>query len=183
MRAPRVVDTTLRDGSHAMRHQFTRDQVRQIVKALDAAGIPVIEVSHGDGLGGSSVQYGVSHTSEMELITEACATATKAKIAALLLPGVGTRHELKEAITRGIQMVRVATQCTEADVSEQHFGMAKEMGLETAGFLMMAHMCPPEILVEQVRLMESYGCDCVYVVDSVGVLLSEGAVARVKMLK
>ena len=183
MKAPRVVDTTLRDGSHAMRHQFTRDQVRQIVKALDAAGVPVIEVSHGDGLGGSSVQYGVSHTSEMELIAEACATATKAKIAALLLPGVGTRHELKEAITRGIQMVRVATQCTEADVSEQHFGMAKEMGLETAGFLMMSHMRPPEILAEQARLMESYGCDCVYVVDSAGALLPEGAAARVKMLK
>lgn len=183
MKAPRLVDTTLRDGSHAMRHQFTRDQVRKIVKALDAAGVPVIEVSHGDGLGGSSLQYGLSLTSEMELIEEACAAATKAKIAALLLPGVGTRNELKEAVARGIQMVRVATQCTEADVSEQHFGIAKEMGLETAGFLMMAHMRPPEFLAEQARLMESYGCDCVYVVDSAGALLPQGAAARVSMLK
>lgn len=183
MKPPRVVDTTLRDGSHAMRHQFTRDQVRKIVTELDAAGVPVIEVSHGDGLAGSSVQYGVSHTSEMELISEACAATTKAKIAALLLPGVGTRKELKEAVSRGIKMIRVATQCTEADVSEQHFGMGKELGLETAGFLMMAHMRPPEILAEQALLMESYGCDCVYVVDSAGALLPGGAAARVKMLK
>jgi 4-hydroxy 2-oxovalerate aldolase len=178
-----LVDTTLRDGSHAMRHQFTRAQVRQIVQALDSAGVPVIEVSHGDGLAGSSVQYGISHTSEMELIEEACAVATNAKIAVLLLPGVGTRNELKEAVSRGIHMVRVATQCTEADVSEQHFGMAKEMGLETAGFLMMSHMRPPEILAEQAQLMESYGCDCVYVVDSAGALLPESSAARVKMLK
>jgi 4-hydroxy 2-oxovalerate aldolase len=183
VKAPRLIDTTLRDGSHAMRHQFTRDHVRQLVRALDGAGVPVIEVSHGDGLAGSSVQYGISHTSEMELIEEACATATKAKIAVLLLPGVGTRAELKEAVSRGIHMVRVATQCTEADVSEQHFGMAKEMGLETAGFLMMAHMRPPEILAEQALLMESYGCDCVYVVDSAGALLPESSAARVKMLK
>ncbi|MBU3666535.1 MAG: 4-hydroxy-2-oxovalerate aldolase [Chthoniobacterales bacterium] len=183
MKAPRVVDTTLRDGSHAMRHQFTRDQVRQIVRALDGAGVPVIEVSHGDGLGGSSVQYGISHTWEMELIEEARASVTRSKVAALLLPGVGTRKELKEAVARGVQMVRVATQCTEADVSEQHFGMAKEMGLETAGFLMMSHMRPPEFLAEQARLMESYGCDCVYVVDSAGALLPESAAARVRALK
>jgi 4-hydroxy 2-oxovalerate aldolase len=119
----------------------------------------------------------------MELIEEACAVATNAKIAVLLLPGVGTRNELKEAVSRGIHMVRVATQCTEADVSEQHFGMAKEMGLETAGFLMMSHMRPPEILAEQAQLMESYGCDCVYVVDSAGALLPESSAARVKMLK
>jgi 4-hydroxy 2-oxovalerate aldolase len=183
VKAPRLVDTTLRDGSHAMGHQFTRTQVRQIVQALDTAGVPVIEVSHGDGLAGSSVQYGISHTSEMELIEVACATANKARIAVLLLPGVGTRTELKEAVSRGIHMVRVATQCTEADVSEQHFGMAKEMGLETAGFLMMAHMRPPEVLAEQALLMESYGCDCVYVVDSAGALLPESSAARVRMLK
>ncbi len=183
MKAPRLVDTTLRDGSHALRHQFTRDQVRKIVTALDAAGVPVIEVSHGDGLSGSSLQYGFSGTPELDLIEEARGAARKAKIAALLLPGVGTRAELKEAVARGIQMVRVATQCTEADVSEQHFGMAKEMGLETAGFLMMAHMRPPEILAEQARLMESYGCDCVYVVDSAGAMLPADAAERVAALK
>ena len=183
MKAPRIIDTTLRDGSHAMAHQFTRKQVHDVVKALDTAGVPVIEVSHGDGLAGSSVKYGISGTPEMDLIEEACATATRAKIAALLIPGIGTKRELKAAVERGNGMVRVATQCTEADVSEQHFGIAKELGLETAGFLMMSHMRPPEFLAEQALLMESYGCDCVYVVDSAGALLPPGAAARVAALK
>jgi 4-hydroxy 2-oxovalerate aldolase len=183
MKAPRLVDTTLRDGSHPMRHQFQRAQVRAIVKALDEAGVPVIEVSHGDGLGGSSLQYGFSGTDEMDLIQEAAAAATRAKIAALLLPGVGTRKDLKEAKKRGIQMVRIATQCTEADVSAQYFEIAKEMGLETAGFLMMAHMRPPDALAVQAKLMESYGCDCVYIVDSAGAMLPVDAAARVGALK
>lgn len=183
MKAPRVTDTTLRDGSHPMRHQFTVEQVRTIVKALDEAGIPVIEVTHGDGLAGSSIQYGFSLSNEMDLISAAREVATNAKIAALLLPGIGTRNELKEAIKRGIQVVRIATQCTEADISQQHFGMAKEMGLEAVGFLMMAHMRPPEVLAEQAALMESYGADCVYVVDSAGAMLPHDAAARVKALK
>ncbi|HET7089033.1 MAG TPA: 4-hydroxy-2-oxovalerate aldolase [Anaerolineae bacterium] len=183
MKPPRLTDTTLRDGSHAMRHQFTREQVRAVVEALDRAGVPVLEVTHGDGLAGSSIQYGFSRTDEMELIEEARSTATHAKIAALLLPGIGTRKELKDAIERGIQVVRIATQCTEADISQQHFGMAKEMGLEAVGFLMMSHMRPPEFLAEQALLMEKYGADCVYVVDSAGALLPDGAAARVRALK
>lgn len=183
MNAPRLTDTTLRDGSHAVRHQFTREQVRAVAQALDAAGVPVLEVTHGDGLAGSSIQYGFSGTNEMDLISEARAAVTQTRIAALLLPGIGTRKELKEAVARGIQVVRIATQCTEADISQQHFGMAKEMGLEAVGFLMMAHMRPPEVLAEQALLMESYGADCVYVVDSAGALLPEGAAARVGALK
>jgi len=183
MKPPRLTDTTLRDGSHAMRHQFTRPQVRAVVEALDEAGVPVLEVTHGDGLAGSSIQYGFSRTNEMDLIEEARKTATRSRIAALLLPGIGTRNELKEAIARGIPVVRIATQCTEADISQQHFGMAKEMGLEAVGFLMMSHMRPPEILAEQALLMESYGADCVYVVDSAGALLPDGAAARVRALK
>jgi 4-hydroxy 2-oxovalerate aldolase len=183
MKPPRLTDTTLRDGSHAMRHQFTRPQVRSVVEALDRAGVPVLEVTHGDGLAGSSIQYGFSRTSEMDLIEEARSAVTRSRIAALLLPGIGTRKELKEAIARGIQVVRIATQCTEADISQQHFGMAKEMGLEAVGFLMMSHMRPPEFLAEQAVLMESYGADCVYVVDSAGALLPDGAAARVHALK
>jgi 4-hydroxy 2-oxovalerate aldolase len=166
-----------------MRHQFTREQVRQVAQALDHAGVPVLEVTHGDGLSGSSIQYGFSLTNEMDLIEEACNAVTNARIAALLLPGIGTRRELKDAIERGIQVVRIATQCTEADISQQHFGMAKEMGLEAVGFLMMSHMRPPEFLAEQALLMESYGADCVYVVDSAGALLPDGAAARVRALK
>lgn len=183
MKPPRLTDTTLRDGSHAMRHQFTREQVRAVVEALDKAGVPVLEVTHGDGLAGSSIQYGFSRIDEMELIETARHAATRARIAALLLPGIGTRQELKAAVERGIQVVRIATQCTEADISQQHFGLAKEMGLEAVGFLMMAHMRPPEFLAEQAALMESYGADCVYVVDSAGALLPEGAAARVRALK
>jgi 4-hydroxy 2-oxovalerate aldolase len=183
MKPPRVTDTTLRDGSHAVRHQFTREQVRNVVTALDKAGVPVLEVTHGDGLSGSSIQYGFSRVNEMDLIEEARSAATNARIAALLLPGIGTRKELKDAVERGIQVVRIATQCTEADISQQHFGMAKEMALEAVGFLMMAHMRPPEFLAEQALLMERYGADCVYVVDSAGALLPDGAAARVRALR
>ncbi len=183
MKPPRITDSSLRDGSHPMRHQFTLDQVKQVCQALDDAGVPVIEVSHGDGLSGSSIQYGYSKTSEMELIETAAETCRNARIAALLLPGVGTQKELKEAARRGAQILRIATQCTEADVSEQHFGLAKEMGMETVGFLMMAHMRPPEVLTEQALLMESYGADCVYVVDSAGAMLPQDAAARVAAFK
>lgn len=183
MRAPRVTDTSLRDGSHAMAHRFTIDQVRDVARALDWAGVPVIEVGHGDGLAGSSIQCGFSGTPEMELISEAASVCEQAKIASLLLPGIGTVNELKEATERGTQIVRIAAYCTEADVSREHLELAKEMGLEAVGFLMMAHVCPPELLVEQAKLMQSYGADCVYVVDSAGALLPDGARARVAALK
>lgn len=179
----RIMDTTLRDGSHAVRHQFTKENVRQIVQALDEAGVPVIEVTHGDGLGGSTIQYGVSLVDEMELIEEAVKTSKRAKIAALLLPGVGTKKELMQAKDIGIEMVRIATQCSEADVSQQHFGLAKELGLETVGFLMMAHMLPPEELAEQARLMESYGADTVYIVDSAGTMMPDDVSDRVDALR
>jgi 4-hydroxy 2-oxovalerate aldolase len=183
LKAPRLTDTSLRDGSHPMRHQFTREQVRAIAQALDEAGVPVIEVTHGDGLAGSSIQYGFSATSEMDLISEAHSVCRQAKIAALLLPGIGTVRELKEAVERGIQVVRIATQCTEADIAEEHFEIAKKFGMEAVGFLMMAHMRPPAVLAEQAKLMQSYGADCVYVVDSAGAMLPRDAFASVKALK
>ena len=183
MKAPRITDTSLRDGSHPMRHQFTVEQVRAVAQALDEAGTPVIEVTHGDGLAGSSIQYGFSRTPEMELISEARRVCQRAKIAVLLLPGIGTVKELKEALAHGAQVVRIATQCTEADVSEEHFEIAKKLGMETVGFLMMAHMRPPETLVQQAKLMESYGADCVYIVDSAGAMLPKDAYARVTALK
>ena len=176
----RVTDTTLRDGSHPMRHRYTAEQVEAIVRALDAGGVPVIEVSHGDGLGGSSLQYGMSATSELELIERARRTASRARIAVLLLPGVGTRRDLAAAVEHGAQVVRIATHCTEADISEQHFAMGAELGLETIGFLMMSHMLEPERLAEQAALMASYGASCVYIVDSAGALVPEGVRARVE---
>ncbi len=179
----RITDTSLRDGSHPMSHQFTAEQVRSVAGALDEAGVPVIEVTHGDGLAGSSIQYGFSGVSEMDLISEANEVCEQAKIAALLLPGVGTVENLKAAVECGVNVLRIATHCTEADISQEHFEMAKEMGLETVGFLMMAHMRSPEILVEQARLMESYGADCVYIVDSAGAMLPKEAGAKVKAFK
>ncbi|CAN3127907.1 4-hydroxy-2-oxovalerate aldolase [Mycobacterium sp. smrl_JER01] len=178
----RMTDTSLRDGSHHKRHQFTKDEVAAIVAALDAAGVPVIEVTHGDGLGGSSFNYGFSKTPEQELIKLAAETATESKIAFLMLPGVGTKDDIKEAQNNGGSICRIATHCTEADVSIQHFGLARELGLETVGFLMMSHTIPPEKLAAQARIMADAGCQCVYVVDSAGALVLEGVADRVSAL-
>ncbi|HEX9335323.1 MAG TPA: 4-hydroxy-2-oxovalerate aldolase [Pseudonocardiaceae bacterium] len=178
----RVTDTSLRDGSHHKRHQFTADEVRAIVAALDNAGVPVIEVTHGDGLGGSSFNYGFSHTPEQDLIKIAATTATTAKIAVLMLPGVGVMDDIIAARDNGAAICRIATHCTEADVSVQHFGLARELGLETVGFLMMAHSQPPEVLAKQARIMADAGCQCVYVVDSAGALILEQVSDRVTAL-
>jgi 4-hydroxy 2-oxovalerate aldolase len=178
-----ITEVALRDGSHAVAHQYTVEQVLKVAKALNDAGVPYIEVSHGDGLSGSSLQFGLSRTNEMELIEASVSVADKAKIAVLLLPGIGKVKELKEAAKLGVKMARVATHVTEADVSAQHIQVAKELGLETVGFLMMAHMAPVEKLVEQAKLMESYGADTVYVVDSAGALLPNGVRERIRALK
>lgn len=178
-----ITEVALRDGSHAISHQFTVDQVKSVAKALDDADVPVIEVSHGDGLGGSSLQYGLSHTHEMDLISAATEIVTKAKIAVLLLPGIGTIQHLKEAASRGAKIARIATHVTEVDVSKQHISFAKERGLEAVGFLMMSHMAPTEKLLEQASLMESYGADVVYVVDSAGALLPHQVKERIHCLR
>ncbi|HEX4705322.1 MAG TPA: 4-hydroxy-2-oxovalerate aldolase [Pseudonocardiaceae bacterium] len=178
----RITDTSLRDGSHHKRHQFTADEVRAIVGALDSAGVPVIEVTHGDGLGGSSFNYGFSRTPEQELIAVAAATARTAKIAVLMLPGVGVKDDIVVAQGNGASICRIATHCTEADVSVQHFGLARDRGLETVGFLMMAHSQPPEALAKQARIMADAGCQCVYVVDSAGALVLEQVSDRVAAL-
>ena len=179
----RLTDTTLRDGSHAMRHQFTIEQVTAVAKALDSAGVPVIEVSHGDGLAGSSFNYGFSHTNELDLIEAVKTNVQQAKVAALMLPGLGTVHEMREAKARGIDIIRLATHCTEADVSIQHFNAAREMGLETVGFLMLSHMTSPTELAAQGRIMVDAGCQCVYVVDSAGALIMDDVTDRVKALR
>jgi 4-hydroxy 2-oxovalerate aldolase len=178
----RITDTSLRDGSHHKRHQFTATDVESIVVALDTAGVPVLEVSHGDGLGGSSFNYGFSKTSDQELISIAAKAAQTAKIAFLMLPGLGIKDDIMIAQDNGASICRVATHCTEADVSIQHFGLARERGLETVGFLMMAHSQPPEVLAKQARIMADAGCQCVYVVDSAGALVLEQVSDRVAAL-
>ncbi len=175
----RITDTSLRDGSHHKRHQFTPEEVASVASALDGAGIPVIEVAHGDGLGGSSFNYGFSRTPEQELISVAVGAVHRAKIAFLMLPGVGVTDDIRIAQDNGAAVCRIATHCTEADVSVQHFGLARDRGLETVGFLMMAHSQPPEVLAEQARIMVDSGCQCVYVVDSAGALVLDQVSERI----
>lgn len=176
----RITDSCLRDGSHVVRHQLTKEQVRDVVAALDAAGVPMLEVTHGDGLSGSSFTYGFSGTPEMELIEVAVETAKRAKIAALLIPGIGSTEQLREAADLGVSLIRVATHCTEADVGIQHLQLARELGLETVGFMMMAHSQPGEVLAEQARIMADAGAQCVYVTDSAGALVPSETARRVE---
>jgi 4-hydroxy-2-oxovalerate/4-hydroxy-2-oxohexanoate aldolase len=173
-----VHDMTLRDGMHPKRHQMTLDQMRSIARGLDDAGVPLIEVTHGDGLGGSSVNYGFPAHSDEEYLSAVIPLMKQAKVSALLLPGIGTVDHLRMAHGLGVHTIRVATHCTEADVAEQHIGLARKLGMDTVGFLMMAHMNSPEGLVGQARLMEGYGANCIYVTDSAGHMLPEDVKAR-----
>lgn len=183
MKIPRITDTTLRDGSHAVSHRFSPETVKNVVSQLDDAGVPVIEVSHGAGLNGSTIQQGFSLYSEFDIIKTAVETAKQAKIASLFVPGIGTSEELRQAVEVGISTIRIAVHCTEADVTEQYFRLAKELGIEAVGFLMMSHTQPGNVLANQAKLMESYGADCVYVVDSAGALVPIGVKERVGALK
>ncbi|MBY4570662.1 4-hydroxy-2-oxovalerate aldolase [Gordonia sihwensis] len=175
-----VQDVTLRDGMHAIRHQISTDDVKRIVSALDEAGVDAIEVAHGDGLAGGSVNYGPGSNTDWEWIEAAASVLKNARLTTLLLPGVGTVEELKHAWDLGVRSVRIATHCTEADVSAQHIAAAREIGMDVSGFLMLSHMSTPEKLAEQAKLMESYGARCVYITDSGGRLTMNDVVARVK---
>lgn len=175
-----VQDVTLRDGMHAVRHRMELDDVRRIVSALDAAGVDAIEVAHGDGLAGGSLNYGPGSHTDWEWIEAAASVLERARLTTLLLPGVGTVHELKTAWDLGVRSVRVATHCTEADISAQHIAAAREIGMDVSGFLMLSHMARPQELAAQAKLMESYGAQCVYVTDSGGRLTMNDVRDRVR---
>ncbi|GAA0790401.1 4-hydroxy-2-oxovalerate aldolase [Marinobacterium sediminicola] len=176
-------DMSLRDGMHAKRHQISLDEMVNIATGLDEAGMPLIEVTHGDGLGGTSVNYGFPAHSDEEYLGAVIPKMKNAKVSALLLPGIGTVDHLKMAKDLGVSTIRVATHCTEADVSEQHIGMAAKMEMDTVGFLMMAHMVSPEKILEQARLMVSYGANCIYATDSAGYMLPDEVTAKIGLLR
>lgn len=176
-------DMSLRDGMHAKRHQISIEQMTSIATAMDQAGIPLIEVTHGDGLGGASVNYGFpAHTDEAYL-SAVIPLMQRAKVSALLIPGIGTVDHLRMAKDLGVSTIRVATHCTEADVSEQHIGLARQLGLDTVGFLMMAHMSSSEALLEQAKLMQSYGANCIYCTDSAGYMLPDEVTEKIRTLR
>jgi 4-hydroxy-2-oxovalerate/4-hydroxy-2-oxohexanoate aldolase len=176
-------DMSLRDGMHAKQHQISLDEMVAIATALDDAGMPLIEVTHGDGLGGASVNWGFPAHSDEEYFSAVIPKMKNAKISALLLPGIGTLDHLKMAHEHGVSTIRIATHCTEADVSEQHIGIAAKMGMDTVGFLMMAHKVPAQQLLEQAKLMESYGANCLYCTDSAGYMLPDEVSEKIGLLR
>lgn len=180
MTALYIQDVTLRDGMHAIRHRIDPADVARIVTALDDAGVDAIEVTHGDGLGGGSINYGPGSHTDWAWIEAAAEVINNARLTSLLVPGIGTVEHLKEAYSLGVRSVRVATHCTEADVAKQHIETAREIGMDVSGFLMMSHMAPPDELAQQAKLMESYGVHCVYVTDSGGRLTMDGVRERIR---
>jgi 4-hydroxy 2-oxovalerate aldolase len=178
-----IQDVTLRDGMHAIRHQYSKKQITELAISLDRAGVDAIEIAHGDGLEGGSFNYGFGAHTDWEWLEGIAEQLKHARLTTLLLPGIGTIHDLKRARDLGVESVRIATHCTEADISKQHIEAAKNLGMDVGGFLMMSHMNEPVKLAQQARLMESYGADCVYVTDSAGALLMDDVADRMKAFK
>ncbi len=178
-----IQDVTLRDGMHAIRHQYGKEKLKEIAIAIDKAGVDAIEISHGDGLAGGSFNYGFGKHTDWDWLEGIREELTHAKLTTLILPGIATIDDLKKARELGVESVRIATHCTEADIAPQHIEAAKKLGMDVGGFLMMAHLNEPKKLAEQAKIMEDAGADCVYVTDSAGALLMDGVIDRIKAFR
>jgi 4-hydroxy 2-oxovalerate aldolase len=178
-----ISDPTLRDGNHAVRHQLNAKQVALYAAAADAAGVPIIEVGHGNGLGASSLQVGESLISDREMLEVARENLVNSKLSIHVIPGFATiNKDLKTAIEIGVDLVRVASHCTEADITQRHIGYARDKGKEVYGVLMMSHMASKELLAEEALKMESYGAEAVVIMDSAGAYLPGDVTERIAEL-
>lgn len=177
-----VIDTTCRDGMHAVAHQFTPEQVGQLAATLEKGGVDYMEVSHGDGMGGSSITYGYGRATDQEWLTAARKALKHTKLAAMFLPGIGTMDDLRIAKDCGVDMVRITVHCTEADITKQHVKLTSDLGMTPFGVLMMTHMMEPDKLLEQAKLFQDYGARTVYMMDSAGYLMPDQVRARVTAL-
>ena len=175
-----VSDPTLRDGNHAVKHGLTGEQMRLYAAAAEAAGLPILEVGHGNGLGASSLQVGLAAISDEEMLTVTRAELSETKLAVHVIPGFATiRRELGLAIELGVDVFRIAAHCTEADLTQRHITYVREQSREVYGVLMMSHMATPETLREEALKMASYGAEGVVLMDSAGAFLPPDVTRRV----
>lgn len=178
-----ISDPTLRDGNHAIQHQLSKENVALYCKAADAAKVPIIEVGHGNGLGASSLQVGLALETDYDLLSFARNNLTNSKLAIHVIPGFATiKRDLEKALEIGVDLVRVASHCTEADITQRHISFAREKGKEVYGVLMMTHMAEPNVLVEEALKMQSYGAEAIIIMDSAGAFLPKDVFQRIKAL-
>jgi 4-hydroxy 2-oxovalerate aldolase len=174
-----ISDATLRDGNHAIRHQLTAEQISSYASEADRAGIDIVEVGHGNGLGGSSCLLGLAAVSDERMLGAARSSLKSSRLGVHFIPGFGKSADIDMAIAAGVDVIRIASHCTEANITARFIAQTKKAGKDAYGVLMMAHMASHEVLLEQARMMEGYGADAVVIMDSAG--FSSPSMVRTKI--